>query len=156
VSSPKLEYTRRCRIPGCTTQYVSSPLVPIIGQPDPRIGKMIQEMAKHLEKHHPEQFEQGAKAVQQYMTFLFLSVFELQDPLLIQLYECIRAPLHQYSTRATIPDSVIDGKIADLGFEDEDAEGLRTLLRDMRDLLTEQGDYAPQNNQPADKPLVSI
>ena len=68
--------------------------------------------------------------------------------------ESIRALLFRMSRRNNIPDSVIDGKIAELGFEEEDAEGLRALLQDLRDLLTEQGRYAPLNgSQPA--PLVT-
>jgi hypothetical protein len=153
--TPQLEYTRRCRVAGCTAHFTSSPLVPIIGQTDTRVVKMIAQMSEHLATKHPDKWEQGAHAAVDYVNFLILRTFDLQDPVLQSLYESMRASLHRFTTRVTIPDSVIDGKIADLGFEAEDAEGLRLLLRDMRDLLTEQGSYAPPNGQPAPQPFVT-
>lgn len=150
--TPKLEYTRRCRVAGCTAQFVSSPLLPVIGQPDIRIVKMIAQMSEHLATNHPEKYEQGGRAAMDYVNFLILRTFEFQDPILLGLYENMRASLHRFTARNTIPDSVIDGKIAELGFEEEDADGLRALLRDMRDLLCEQGRYAPQTEP---SPLVT-
>lgn len=155
--TPNLEYLTKCRVPGCTKEFVSSPLdIPIIGKPNERVVKFVTALMDHLGKKHPEVMMRVSNAIQEYMGFLVVSMFELNDPRLIEMRERIRAEIAVLSRRNNIPDSMIDGKIAELGFDDTDAEGLRILLRDMRDLLTEQGNYAPRNGTPTEKPLVTI
>jgi hypothetical protein len=153
--NPTLDYTTRCRVPGCTKKFVSSALdIPIIGQPGDHLDRFMAAVGKHMQAKHPSIVAEATQLKEVFVGFLISQHLELQDPALIEMRESIRALLFRMSRRNNIPDSVIDGKIAELGFEEEDAEGLRALLQDLRDLLTEQGRYAPLNgSQPA--PLVT-
>jgi hypothetical protein len=82
-------------------------------------------------------------------------MFQCEDPKLAQLQERVRASIFKVSRRMTITDAEIQDRVARLGLDPDEEEGLHTLLKDMRDLLTEQGNYAPPNGQPAPQPLVT-
>jgi hypothetical protein len=97
-----------------------------------------------------------AGAIQEYTGFLVVSLFELNDPKLLEMREHIRATIAKVSRRFQISDADIQDRVARMELDSQDEEGLNILLRDMRDLLTEQGRYAPQNGQPAQKPLVTV
>jgi hypothetical protein len=152
-----LEYITKCRVPGCTKEFVSTPFdIPIIGQPNARVVKFIMALAEHLEKKHPQMIENIDGASKEYTGFLIVSLFEVNDPKLLEMRENIRATIAKVSRRFQISDADIQDRVARMELDSEDEEGLNVLLRDMRDLLTEQGGYAPQNGQPAQKPLVTV
>jgi|SRR5208283_6514 len=154
--TPKLEYITKCRVPGCTKEFVSTPLdIPIIGQPNARVVKFIMALGEHVEKKHPQMMQNITGAIQEYTGFLVVSLFEVNDPKLLEMRENIRATIAKVSRRFQISDADIQDRVARIELDSEDEEGLNVLLRDMRDLLTEQGRYAPQNGQPTQKPLVT-
>ena len=154
---PIVKYKTVCRVPGCGQDFVSSPLdIPIIGQPNARVVHFVTKLMEHVQQKHPAIMQQISGALQEYTGFLVLTMFQWQDPQLQKMHESVRASIHKVSTRFTISDDEIQDRIARLGLEPEQEEGLNTLLRDMRDLLTEQGRYAPQNGQPAATTVVTV
>lgn len=154
--TPKLEYITRCRVPGCNKEFVSSPLdIPIIGRPNERVVKFVGALVEHIQKKHPQAMPNISAAVQEFTGFLVISMFEVADPKLQEMTEHVRASLAKLSRRFNISNEDIQDRVARMGLDPEEEDGLNTLLRDMRDLLTEQGSYAPKIQQPADKPLVT-
>jgi hypothetical protein len=154
TTQAEVKYTTLCRIPGCGQRFQKSPLdIPIIGQPDKQVIEFVLALLKHTQSKHPEAAAQIAGMVQQFTGFMALSLFECQDPKLSAMKESVRATLHRMTRKNYIADAFIDSKIADLGFDPEDSEGLKLLLTDMRDVLCEEGSYAPANGQPT-SPLV--
>ena len=155
--TPNLECITSCKIPGCAKRFVSSALdIPIIGQPNERVVKFVTALMDHLQAKHPDVMTRVSGAIQEYMGFIVVSLFELNDPKLLEMREQIRASLAQVSRRYQISNADIQDRVARLELDSDEEEGLNTLLRDMRDLLTEQGSYAPKNGTPADKPLVTV
>lgn len=156
TSQAQPKYTTRCRVPGCSQEFASSPFdIPIIGQPDQRVVKFVTGLMQHVQKKHPQAMQAIAASVQEYMGFMVVSMFECGDPKLTALFEHVRATIQQFSRRFQISDAEIQDRIARLELDPDDEEGLTILLRDMRDLLTEQGRYAPANGQPTETPLVT-
>ena len=156
MTPPNVEYVTRCRVQGCGKQFLSSPMdIPIIGQPNDRVVKFVTALMEHVQKKHPQHMQQISGAIQEYMGFLIVTMFQCEDPKLAQLQERVRASIFKVSRRLTITNEEIQDRVARLGLDPDEEEGLQTLLRDMRDLLTEQGNYAPANGQPAPQPLVT-
>ena len=155
MTPPTLDYTTRCRVPGCTKTFVSSALdIPIIGQPNAQVVKFVTALMDHVDKKHPQAMVQISGAIQEYMGFLVVSMFECEDPKLLEMREHVRATIAKFSRRFIISDADIKDRVARLELDPDDEEPLAELLKDMRDVLCEQGRYAPQNGtQPA--PLVT-
>lgn len=166
-----LKYTTRCRVPGCNTgpnggpqEFTSSPLeIPIVGHPGDRVTKFVMALMSHLQSKHPEVMKQVSGSIAEFTGWLVVSAFACQDPSLAAVQERVRGGIHRASRRITLTDEQIQQRIAaviqETGIEEADevgmwTEGLNTLLQDMRDLLLEQGRYAPQS--PTEKPLVSL
>ena len=154
--NPTLDYTTRCRVPGCTKTFVSTALdVPIIGQPDAKIVKFVTALMDHMQKKHPQEMTVISQLVQQFLGFIVVSQFEIADPKLLEMREAVRASMARMSRRFIISDADILDKVARLELDPDDEEGIGILLRDMRDLLTEQGDYAPNPSQSTHPQLVT-
>lgn len=149
-----IQYTTKCRVPGCGQELQSPPLVPIVGgKPNQDVIDFVLRLYKHLEKKHPEQFNQLNASVQQWMGFSAIALFHIQDPVLVMIQESVRAAIHRFTTKSYITDLEIQDRVAALGFTENEAEGLNTLLRDMRDILCEEGAYAP--GPPVQKSIVT-
>lgn len=152
-----IDYVTKCSVPTCGKQFISSALdIPILGAPNERVVKFVTALMDHLQTKHPQIMAQVSQSIQEFMGFLVISMYEVQDPKLLEMREFIRAGLAKVSRRFQISNADIEDRVARLELDSEDEEGLNILLRDMRDLLTEQGDYAPRNGQPAGRPLVTL
>ena len=155
MSKQPFEYLTKCRVPNCGKEFASDPFdVPIVGAPQERIVKFVTALMGHVQKKHPEQMEQISGAIQQYMGYMIVAVFEVADPKLLEMQEAIRHALHKFTQRVVITDEQIAARVRSLGLPPEVEEGIDTLIRDMRDLLTESGRYAP--TQQTEKPLVVV
>ena len=155
--TPTLKYITQCRI--CNQQFAKSPLdIPIIGQPNQQVVEFVNALFNHLQQKHPQDTAQIFGGIQEFTGLLVLSKFQYQDPQLRNLGESVRAGIHRFTTKYTLTDEQITAKVQEaarmLELETEELEGFAALLRDARDLLTEQGRYAPQ--QPEQKPLVTV
>ena len=147
-------YISRCRFCGMLAPPLP-PFVPVLnGGIDPKLIQYIGDLQKHVEKKHPEQFAAMRQTILQITGYVSVAAFEVQDPLIRTLQESVRAGLHKFTRRVFITDAEIQDRAARLALEPDEQEGLVMLLRDMRDLLTEEGAYAPTQQQ-AVKPLVT-
>jgi hypothetical protein len=139
----ELRYTARCRFCGMQPPAVA-PFVSVIGQAyDPRLVDFVMSLQSHLEKKHGDEFKKMQSSILLFTGFSAVRAFEVQDPLLVTMQEQVRAQLHRGTRRAYITDEEIHDRIVALGFTGEEAEGLNQLLQDMRNLLCEEGPYAP-------------
>jgi hypothetical protein len=165
MSAPAVKYTTTCQIPvldkgsitprPCGQQFLKSPLdIPIIGQPGKQVVEFVTSLAGHISKHHPDQMKMASALVQEFMGLLVIAGFEIQDPTLQSMRERVRATAHRLTRKAYITNADIDDKIAELGFDLDDSRNLKILLTDMRDMLCEEGSYAPVQNTP-NSPLIT-
>ena len=157
----QLQYQTRCRFCGMTPP----PQPPFVrmadGSFDPKLIKFAQELQKHIEKHHKAEFAAMVNQLMRFTGFATVGAFEIQDPLLVETQEQIRADLHRRTRKTYISDEHIAAKVEEFGPAEFgtplhlSATAFVALLRDMRDLLCEEGPYAPATS-PAQKPLVSL
>lgn len=105
------------------------------------IAQMITEKGRHLTQ---------AGGVPVFMNlaraFMVSSAFETSDPKLGRMKENIRAHLHRSTRRNYLTDETILHHVAQLGLEQIDADAVFGLLKEMRDILTEAGEYSPGQN----------
>jgi hypothetical protein len=152
VSAPtQVMYIAKCRFCGMTPPPMP-PFVPLVGgQIDPKIIAFVQALQKHVEKKHPVEFAKMGQTIMQFTGYAAVSAFEIQDPVISGMQEAVRAALHKFTRRMWITDEEIQDRVARLELETADLDaGVSLLLRDMRDLLTEEGAYAPsQQAKPA-------
>ncbi len=153
MATPAPMYRTVCKICGVTLQQ--APFVPMVGSNiNPDIIQFVLKLQKHLETKHKEQATHIGNNLMQFTGFSTVSHFGIQDPILIGMQEAVRAALHRSTRKAFITDAQIQDRIARMGFNEEDAAGLLTLMREMRDILCEEGAYAPSSS-PATTPLVT-
>lgn len=159
IADAKPKYKAVCRIPGCGYFIARGPLdIPVIvGPPGPGLVALAEKMGEHLRTAHPAEHMQLAQSIQFFMGYLTLSVFELEDPRLQQEYQYHRSVFHRVTAHPKITqatsDEVITEKIREMEFDQQDEQELLELFRDFRDLLTEQGNYAPDTS---DQKLVRL
>jgi hypothetical protein len=146
-------YRTVCKHCGVTLQ--TPPFTPMIGADvNPEIIQFVLKLQKHMAKSHPEQSGHVQGSIAQFTGFACVANFGIQDPILVGMQEAVRAALHRFTRRAFITDAQIEDRIAQLGFDSDAAAGLNTLMREMRDILCEEGAYAPSSS-PASTPLVT-
>ena len=102
------------------------------------IAKLIAEKARHSTQI-------GAVPVFMNLARVFMvsSAFETTDPQLNLMKENVRAHLHRETRKNILTDDTILHHVAQLGLEQIDADAVFALLKEMRDILTEAGQYAP-------------
>jgi hypothetical protein len=138
------KYRTACRT--CGQLFLSAPLdIPIIGHADERLVRFVQKLAEHLQTHHPDLMQRVGLTIQDMTGFIILSLFTSEDPTLIGKAEMVRHGFHRMTRSSDITDGVILDRLARAGFTKEEIEKVGPVMRDMRDALTEQGQYAPQS-----------
>ena len=132
--------------PHCQWSMEAAPFAPLIGGGfDNRLARYIGELKNHIERHHPE----WGMEVGFFSAFLIAVGFRLEDPFLLQMAEGLRYALHRKTRRVHITDDQIDARVSrieELGERERNA--VAALLKDMRDVICEQGQYAPQKPAP--------
>jgi hypothetical protein len=137
-----LKYITKCRV--CPKEFSTSPFdIPIIGQPNQKVITYVTALMKHLQSH-PEQMAGFAAALQEFSGLLCVSNFDMQDPQLIAMAERIRARTHRFTRRNIISDAMISDRLSQLPIPADILEPLTGLFQDMRDVLLEEGRYAPK------------
>lgn len=150
MSAPVAKYITKCLI--CGHEFQASAFdIPIIGQPSERLITFAQALMKHLGKH-AEQMGAFAGALQECSYLLCVRHFEMQDPQLLRMAEYVRARAHRFTRKNEITNATIDDRLAQLPIPLDIIEPLTALFQDMRDILSEEGKYAPK---PPEKPLVT-
>jgi len=137
ASIPKLIST--CKL--CKQTFTASAFdVEIIGQPNARLFSFMNGLTEHLRKRHPE----TTAAIGMFSACIAAQQFELTDPNLLAMREKLRHQLHRMTRRTYLSDADIMERVSRLDFTDSQKDGLAYLLRDMRDVLCEEGGYAPK------------
>jgi hypothetical protein len=154
--TPPLKYLTKCRI--CNVEFAKSPMnIPIVGQPNQQVVEFVNALFNHLQQKHPKETAQIFGGIQEFTGLLVLSKFQYQDPQLRALGENVRAGIHRFTRRYNVTDEQIAEKVTEaarmLDLSPEELAGFSALLCDTRDLLTEQGNFAPK--PPEQKPLVT-
>jgi hypothetical protein len=145
-----LKHKTVCRVPGCGQEFLKSPLdIPIVGQPNRQVVEFVTALAAHVQKKHPDLMNQLAASAQEWMGYLTVALFNIEDPSLLRMREHVRARMQLYTRKTTISDAEIQDRVARIGLDSEQEEGVNLLLRDMRDILTESGKYSPQLGEEA-------
>ncbi len=126
----------------CSWSMTAAPFVPIVGGgPDVRLFRYIGALKEHIESAHPDVgMEIGA-----FSAFLIAAAFKFEDPFLLKTRSDLRYSLHKSTRVVQVSDEQIGERVARIeGLTPEQIEGLNFLIRDMRDVLTESGQYAPK------------
>jgi hypothetical protein len=154
-------YRTVCKHCGVTMQVPA--FTPMIGADvNPEVIQFVLKLQKHMLKAHPVTAQQMQGSIAQFTGFACVANFGIQDPILIGMQEAVRAALHRFTRRAFITDEQIRERLEELRFGVEnssgmltlDASGLFKLLKEFRDILCEEGAYAPSSS-PASTPLVT-
>lgn len=98
---PELAAITKCLLCGqsFTTQYIQ-----IIGKPDQRFEKYMQDLKKHLDARHPEQALIMVQNGGAFMEMLFLMNFQTTDEELRKKIDFVRWQVHQQTLGARIKD----------------------------------------------------
>ncbi len=150
-----ITYTTVCRI--CGDRLSTAGFVPVVGgkQIDPNLVQFVVKLQKHVQTKHPDHARQVQAEVMQFTGYATLSAFTVQDPVLVSMQEAVRFALHRGTRKAFITNAQIDDRLATLELDPDTTKNLAILLRDLRDVLCEEGPYGPTVS-PAAKPLVTL
>jgi hypothetical protein len=145
----EMKYAVSC--PRCSWKMEAAPFVPVVGgATDPRLLRYIGKLKEHVEQKHPD----VAMQIGAFSAFLIAAAFKLEDPLLLKMHFDLRYALHRMTRAKLITDEEIQDRVSRIEELDRrQQEAVSFLLRDMRDVLTEQGEYAPK--QPSVSPVTA-
>jgi len=149
-----IKYRAVCNV--CHRISYAPPLdIPIIGQGDAQIEQYIMgSLVGHLQSEHPEAWGLVASNIKEIGAFLACAMFELQDPAIQGRLNLLRYALHTATRKVRISDGTILDRLARAGFTTEEIERIGPVMRDMRDALTEEGQYKPEGVK--DSNLVTV
>jgi hypothetical protein len=149
MNGKPIKYRAVCNV--CHRTSYAPPLdIPIIGQGDAQIELYIMTtLVGHLQAEHPEQWALVASRIKEFAAFLACAMFGLQDPAILQRLELARYALHTSTRKAQITDETILDRLARIGLSEEEIGNVFPVIRDMRDALTEEGQYKPENIPPS-------
>lgn len=115
-------------------------------QPPEAIGKFIQALGSHLAKEHPQALASIQQMGAMFQALLLMKNFQTTDPGVHRAAELTRHFIYKLTQRAEFGDSDIKrfihdtvGAEGEIGFDE---------LCDFRDLLQENGKYAPKTPEP--------
>jgi len=147
-----LSYPTKCRLTDkdgkpCKFTLTDAPLsVEIIGQPDARVQRYIQELMKHAAKKHPEAFQLANLHGQFFMAYLTLGNYDASDPAISQTRKKFEDQLRRYATPHAVTDDEIESALGALQFtlEDPKREAVKFALRHLRDYYEGKAQTQPQ------------
>jgi len=122
-----LVYTETCRI--CGKQFKGAPLA---STTDPRMNKLGEALFKHM-------WDTDEVHKNFTITAIILAGFILEDPMAIQYGAPIRYMAFRALRKNFVPDEVLHDTVSRLT-----PEKFEDAMKDMRDFLTEEGEYAPK------------
>lgn len=139
-----LKYRTLCRI--CGQPFVAAPLdITIIGEADERLRKFVKRLTEHLKTRHPDAMALIDANVEDIKGVMVSGMFSTQDPLIAVCAERARYTLHTVTRKTQITDETIFDRLKNNGINQDAIDTVLPVMRDMRDELTEQGQYAPQS-----------
>jgi hypothetical protein len=145
-------YAVTCKF--CLKKIIDHPALDLLVNDSSDLAREI--MAKeirHMQKHHPDEYNQGSAFLDGVMSFVVMSAFEHQDPSVNPRLELIRAGLFERVKRTRLNDDDLRTIVGELGIDDYYNARVLKALTAVRDALSETGKYAP--GQPAEpSPLI--
>jgi len=144
-TSPNGRSEAKCQLCGKVIAQFPHLDIPIIGQPDEKTRKVLTILGTHIATKHTDKFAAGMALVQDFQAFLILTQFQVTDPSIAERAEAIRAGMQALTRKFTLNDRQLDDAIIGLESAGQlNAENVKALIRQMRDVLTESGDFAPK------------
>jgi hypothetical protein len=149
-----LKYTTTCQL--CGFRVIDHPMNVQAGKPDARIQNFVSALMKHLQKMHPDAWEQVQGLWQFFLGFLCIGQFGTEDPNIVKAMLTFGAQLRSMVKFPPIPDADIEGAAAALGFtmDDPKREPVIAAMKNVRAYYegTLQKSAAPEPQ----KPLVTL
>ena len=124
------------------------------GPPPPAVGRYVQALAAHVEKRHPEAYTNAMVISQTLFAYMLLQSFETSDPGVANGRRMIRSFIHRL-TRGFVTgerdlqiryEIILDALVEMCPGPELPADieaRIMAGLRDLRDYLLEEGEYAP-------------
>jgi hypothetical protein len=140
----------------CGHTILDHPLnVQIIGQVDQRLMTFMGALMRHLEKKHPEAWNQAHALSQHFMGWLVLQQYETEDPAILQSLMAFAITLRGMVRVIPISDAEIEGAVAALGFtmDDPQREPVLGLAKNVRAYY--EGTLQKPPSPEAEKPLIT-
>ena len=120
------------------------------GPPPPAVGRYVQALAAHVEKRHPEAYTNAMVISQTLFAYMLLQSFETSDPGVANGRRMIRAFIHRLTREKDMAERDLQihyERIIEAFFGTDLPAGIEARimagLRDLRDYLLEEGEYAP-------------
>lgn len=143
--TPNGKYKAKCT--QCGQVVAEFPIldIPIIGEPDARAKKVMTILGTHIMTKHGDQFAAGMHLIGDFQAFLIMSMFQTEDPSIQARAETVRAAIQRYTRKFTISDQQIQAAVVEIDSAGQlNAETVQKLFKEIRDVLTESGEHAPQ------------
>ena len=157
----RLTYQTKCRMPKedgtpCTFTLTDSPLnVAIVGQPDARVQRFIEELMKHVAKKHKQAFALAQMRGQFFFGYLVMGIFESPDPAIVEMRKKFEDQLLRDIRPHAVTDDEIEGALGAIGLtmENLDREKIKRALQHLRDYY--EGKIPQQTIEDAKTLIVS-
>jgi hypothetical protein len=152
--TPNGKHSATCR---ACAKFIEFPMldVPIIGEPNAKAKAVLTKMGSHILTGHHDQFQAGLQLVQDFQGFLILSMFETTDPTLQTRAETVRAGMQAFTRKYTLSDAQLQETVVKLDAAGQlTADNVLAVMRELRDVLSEQGSYAPKLETPQPSLIV--
>jgi len=148
----------------CPQKFTTPGFGDLIGTDSGRvkIANVFQSLILHLRKKHPQEAQKADLAAAMFGGLLRLMNFHSDDPVSQQMREWNRHVIHEMTRGATCPDNKIQDQVAALGLDEYTALRVSTLMKQMRDVIEERGQFAPpdptgaSNGQPHGRPTLVL
>jgi hypothetical protein len=111
--------------------------------PPEAVGRFVQTLSDHLQKKHPEAFQHAVAMAQVMMAHLIVCRFETTDPRVSRARDETRAFLHKLTRKNDEAELDLRMRLEAFGFDPSDNQHGLLMLKDLRDFLLEEGEYAP-------------
>lgn len=141
-----LTYISKCIVPNCGLEFTQGP--PLIGEEAPaRMHRMLNKLAEHLQKRHPNEWQQITQQGKGYASLMSMFQFEFQDPFLNNFRDACRHGFFKSLQVYKVTDQMIVERCTALQLPDEFRERVTNSHVAMRNVLEE---IAPPEKAPAD------
>lgn len=114
---------------------------------------------RHLENNGPAPDASQCRHLQAWQTFMELTAlaqgfvifgsFDTQDPQLVMMREAARLTLNTKTRKFFFTDQMLQDAVVKMGLDPEVQTNVLVLVQTIRDALTEQGKYAPDQDHKA-------
>lgn len=127
--------------PKAPKQFAAEGVTPGLTQGE-SMGNLGRAMVRHLEQKHPEAYKPIAIQGLMFMALLSIPHYSSTDPGIGPMANLVRHFIHTVTRKNGATDSELDNRFAC-------GDAISRQLRDLRDYLLEEGEYAPKAPEPS-------